>query len=54
MARVIRHSRIRSLRHNQLVGGNISAYPEARATQPCLEDGYVWLMKNAGQTVDTQ
>jgi len=33
----------------RLVGPGASAYPQAQATQPGLEDGYVWLMKNAGQ-----
>jgi hypothetical protein len=33
----------------RLVGQDASAYPQAQVTQPGLEDGYVWLMKTAGQ-----
>ena len=33
----------------RLVGPEASAYPQAQVTQPGLEDGYVWLMKTAGQ-----
>jgi ABC-type multidrug transport system ATPase subunit len=33
----------------RLVGANIKAYPAAQSVQPGLEDGYVWLMKSAGQ-----
>ncbi len=36
----------------RLVGPSAEAYPAAKAVQPGLEDGYVWLMKSAGQTVD--
>jgi hypothetical protein len=32
----------------RLVGPNAEEYPEAKAAQPGLEDGYVWLMKSAG------
>jgi ABC-2 type transport system ATP-binding protein len=34
----------------RLVGG---CAPGAQSVPPSLEDGYVWLMKNAGQTVDS-
>lgn len=37
----------------RMVGENANDYPEAQPTQPGLEDGYVWLMKNAGQSIDT-
>ena len=37
----------------RMVGESASDYPNANPTQPGLEDGYVWLMKNAGHTVDT-
>jgi ABC-2 type transport system ATP-binding protein len=33
----------------RLVGSGVEAYPLAQPVQPGLEDGYVWLMKNAGQ-----
>lgn len=36
----------------RLVGSSADDYPAAQPTQPGLEDGYVWLMKSAGQTVD--
>jgi len=36
----------------RLVGADAQEYPEARSTQPGLEDGYVWLMKSAGQAPD--
>jgi ABC-type multidrug transport system ATPase subunit len=36
----------------RLVGLSAEAYPEAQPVQPGLEDGYVWLMKNAGQAVE--
>jgi hypothetical protein len=36
----------------RLVGQSAEAYPDAQPVQPGLEDGYVWLMKNAGQAVD--
>ncbi len=36
----------------RLVGKSVDNYPEAQAVQPSLEDGYVWLMKDAGQTID--
>jgi ABC-type multidrug transport system ATPase subunit len=35
----------------RLVGADTSQFPEAFQTQPGLEDGYVWLMKSAGQEV---
>ncbi len=34
----------------RLVGGRV---PGAQSVQPSLEDGYVWLMKSAGQRVDS-
>jgi len=37
----------------RLVGPDASAYPQAQVTQPGLEDGYVWLMKTAGQEEET-
>ncbi len=37
----------------RLVGSSVAEYPAAQAVQPGLEDGYVWLMKTAGQAVDT-
>ncbi len=37
----------------RLVGETINGYPAAQTAQPGLEDGYVWLMKNAGHTVET-
>jgi len=36
----------------RLVGKNVSTYPQARLTQPGLEDGYVWLMKSAGHVLE--
>ncbi|MBN2116484.1 MAG: hypothetical protein JW730_07935 [Anaerolineales bacterium] len=36
----------------RLVGPSAEAYPAAQSVQPGLEDGYVWLVKNAGQTVE--
>ena len=36
----------------RLVGPSANEYPQAQLTQPGLEDGYVWLMKNAGQKVE--
>jgi hypothetical protein len=30
-----------------------SNYPDAQSVQPGLEDGYVWLMKDAGHFIDT-
>ncbi len=36
----------------RMVGENVESYPNAQPTQPGLEDGYVWLMKNAGQSID--
>jgi hypothetical protein len=36
----------------RLVGAGNDQHPNARPTQPGLEDGYVWLMKRAGQAVD--
>ncbi len=35
----------------RLVGANAGEYPQASQAQPGLEDGYVWLMKSAGQEV---
>ncbi len=37
----------------RLVGETVQEYPQAQAVQPGLEDGYVWLMKDAGQAVET-
>jgi ABC-type multidrug transport system ATPase subunit len=37
----------------RLVGQDANGYPAAKETQPGLEDGYVWLMKNSGYAVDT-
>ena len=37
----------------RLVGPNINGYTAAQPSQPGLEDGYVWLMKNAGQSLET-
>jgi ABC-type multidrug transport system ATPase subunit len=34
----------------RLVGRDVKAYPSAQPVQPGLEDGYVWLMKGAGQS----
>lgn len=36
----------------RLVGQEANAYPQATATQPGLEDGYVWLMKMNGHEVE--
>jgi ABC-2 type transport system ATP-binding protein len=36
----------------RLVGEDANGYPSAEETQPGLEDGYVWLMKNSGYAVD--
>ncbi|HWQ46650.1 MAG TPA: ABC transporter ATP-binding protein [Longilinea sp.] len=36
----------------RLVGEAISGFPNAQPTTPGLEDGYIWLMKNAGQVVE--
>ena len=36
----------------RLVGEDANGYPSAEETRPGLEDGYVWLMKNSGHTVD--
>jgi len=36
----------------RLVGENAATYPQAQLTQPGLEDGYVWLMKNAGHVLE--
>lgn len=36
----------------RLVGPSVADYPSAQPTQPGLEDGYVWLMKSVGQTVE--
>jgi ABC-2 type transport system ATP-binding protein len=36
----------------RLVGSSAADYPQAKLTPPGLEDGYVWLMKGSGQTVD--
>lgn len=35
----------------RLVGADAQEYAQAQPTQPGLEDGYVWLMKSAGQEV---
>jgi ABC-type multidrug transport system ATPase subunit len=35
----------------RLVGADAQEYPQAALAQPGLEDGYVWLMKSAGQEV---
>jgi ABC-2 type transport system ATP-binding protein len=35
----------------RLVGADAGEYAQAQPTQPGLEDGYVWLMKSAGQEV---
>ncbi len=37
----------------RMVGESAADYPDAQPVQPGLEDGYVWLMKNAGQSIDT-
>jgi len=36
----------------RLVGPAPQDYPNAQEVRPSLEDGYVWLMKNAGQHAD--
>jgi ABC-2 type transport system ATP-binding protein len=36
----------------RLVGPAPHEYPDAQEARPSLEDGYVWLMKNAGQHAD--
>ena len=36
----------------RLVGADAREYPQACLAQPGLEDGYVWLMKSAGQEVE--
>jgi ABC-2 type transport system ATP-binding protein len=36
----------------RLVGAAANGYSAAQAAQPGLEDGYVWLMKNAGHALD--
>lgn len=36
----------------RLVGQDAAGYPSAEETQPGLEDGYVWLMKDRGYAVD--
>jgi len=35
----------------RLVGESVGEYAQAQEVQPGLEDAYVWLMKNAGQTL---
>lgn len=35
----------------RVVGADVSAYPDAQPAQPSLEDGYVWLMRQAGASV---
>jgi len=37
----------------RLVGESAAEHPTAQPAQPGLEDGYVWLMKNAGQALET-
>ncbi len=37
----------------RLVGDAANGYPTAQPAQPGLEDGYVWLMKAAGQSIET-
>jgi ABC-type multidrug transport system ATPase subunit len=36
----------------RLVGPNAPDYPSTQLVKPGLEDGYVWLMKNAGHAVE--
>ncbi|MBK7318816.1 MAG: hypothetical protein IPO36_18180 [Anaerolineales bacterium] len=36
----------------RLVGANVNGYSSAQPTQPGLEDGYVWLMKNSNQQME--
>ncbi len=38
----------------RLVGKSAEQYAEARPVQPGLEDGYVWLMKSTGQSIETE
>ena len=38
----------------RMVGESAAAHPTAQPVQPGLEDGYVWLMKSTGNSVDTQ
>ena len=37
----------------RLVGTSPAEYPDAVPAKPGLEDGYVWLMKSAGQALET-
>jgi len=37
----------------RMVGQSAADYPDAQPVQPGLEDGYVWLMKSAGHSIDT-
>ncbi len=36
----------------RLVGSSVVNYPNAQEVQPGLEDGYVWLMKNTGHSIE--
>jgi ABC-type multidrug transport system ATPase subunit len=36
----------------RVVGESASSWPDAQPVQPSLEDGYVWLMKSTGNSVD--
>lgn len=36
----------------RMVGESAAAYPAAHPVQPGLEDGYVWLMKRAGHSIE--
>jgi ABC-2 type transport system ATP-binding protein len=36
----------------RLVGETAAGHPSAQLVQPGLEDGYVWLMKSAGQAIE--
>ncbi len=36
----------------RLVGASANGHPDAAPAAPSLEDGYVWLMKSSGQTVE--
>lgn len=38
---------------NRLVGKTATDYPLAQAAQPSLKDGYIWLMKDPDQAIDT-
>ena len=38
----------------RLVGANVNGYSNAQSTQPGLEDGYVWLMKNSDNLVSVE